>query len=373
MKSFSLSLPKKGLISPLHKELVSLFGVQYRLQYQDYIIPIFHLETVYKAVFKYYPALASTLLKSPRYKDVREHYRELKANALNFDSIASNFDFPCSNDMTPLPYQKSGVEEILTRYKQGFRGCMLSDVAGLGKTFQAIGVYSFFSMFNKDKLDCQFTNKFSYNKTNDKNGLVKYFEKNPKKHLTRAIVVTPNSLLKNWQQEFYKGTRANPQVNILTANSKPSDLDGAEILICNFNNLAKQKKNILQFGPDLVIVDEAHNISNNNSKRARTLKDICHNSKFTLLLTGTAIKNYIRDLRFLLYLIDPDFVWQDKVLYEDVFCNRVKTEYGYDSTGFSNQRLLRRILRMHYYIRRKKGQVLEQLPKKTVEYISVNI
>jgi SNF2 family DNA or RNA helicase len=355
MKTFSITIPYNR---QLDTKLIALYGMyKSRVNKQEYCFPVFHLETVYKLVYPIFPALITPLLTSPRYKQVRNYYQHLLSNARNSARTASNFDFNYTDDMTPMDYQKSGVELIYERFLQGFNGAILSDEPGTGKTSQAIWAYHTIKNYEIE----------NYNQSQ----LI--IENVEKKYLTRCLVICPNSVKGHWKDEWSKcASRLNPQVNILGADSNLTDL-GAEISIVNFDLLWKHRKMLRQKQFDFIILDEGHNFVNTTSKRGQVMKSLAEKCQFFLCLSGTPIKNYVFQLRTLLQFIDPNSIWDNKELYEKTFCDLKRGKYGKDRTGYSNLRMLKRILNMHYMIRRTKDQIENQLPKKEIKFIPIDI
>jgi len=344
MKFFYITLPKHY---HLHNELCSLFGVLYLLQYKQHAIPAFQLEQAQKIINKYFPAQSQRLLTSPRYKDARDFHSWLKGNISKSSEIAPRTNFACFGTLTPLPYQESGLESILERISHGMRGAILGDEPGLGKTCQAISVYNYFHS--------------------------KHVTKKDEKTLDTVLIVCPNSVKGNWGREWNKCAMPDYPVATIYADSLPSLIRTHKISIINNDLLHKFRKELIKKKFDYIIIDEAHNYAKGDSKRGRVLKQICANSKFTLALSGTPIKNYVRDLRNILSLIDPEFIWNNKKLYEKTFCDLKRGEYGNISTGASNIRMLTRILKMCYLIRRKKSDIEIQLPKKTRMFLPIEL
>jgi SNF2 family DNA or RNA helicase len=343
MKYFYFNLPKN---KPLHEELTSLYGVVFLVQYEQYAAPVFQFDFVFKTIFKYYPTNAKILLNSPRYKEVREHFVWLKDNIKNVNKTIPNSHFNFKSKLTPLPYQESGVEMILDRYDKGYKGALQGDVPGLGKTFQAILLYNAFVSYKK------------YEKFNKD---------------SKVLIVCPNSVKGNWKKEWEKCVCNKTEAYIVDSNTPKSAFDHHNIFVINNDILHKHRFVLRKQQFSYVIIDEIHYFCNSTSKRSKVLRDICSTSEFVLGMSGTPLKNYIRDIRHILQLIDPDFIWGNKRLFEKTFCDLKKGKYGMINTGASNQRLLSRILKMHYLIRRTKEDIENQLPEKRREFLSLDV
>jgi SWI/SNF-related matrix-associated actin-dependent regulator 1 of chromatin subfamily A len=258
----------------------------------------------------------------------------LERNKQNYAVKASSFNFPVPAGVVPRSYQKSGVEEILRRIEQGFKGCILGDEPGVGKSSQAI---------------------FLANYLNFKS----------------ILVVCPNSIKLNWRKEFNKFSTKSENPVVIAPNSTKLNIIQAKICIINYDILHKFKKVLVNKAFDYCIVDEGHNFSNEKTKRTQALVSVLETTSFNLFLTGTPISNRVKDLRNVLNLVDPDPMWNNWFKYAKQFCALKKGKYGWDDSGSSNLRMLSNILKHCYLIRRKKSDILQDLPEKNIVYIPV--
>lgn len=125
-----------------------------------------------------------------------------------------------------------------------------ADEMGLGKTLQAIAVQQ------SDDLNC--------------------------------VVVCPNTIKFNWQQEFFKFTDYDKSMVKI-------GLTPAKVNIVNYEKLSKVDKLISK--AQIVIFDEAHYLKNLDSKRTKYAHDLIKKYKpeRLILLTGTPVKERIAD------------------------------------------------------------------------------
>ncbi|MCG0277947.1 MAG: DEAD/DEAH box helicase [Thermanaeromonas sp.] len=110
-------------------------------------------------------------------------------------------------------------------------------------------------------------------------------------------------------------------------------------------------KGIMDWLPDLVILDEAHRVKNPNAKRTQTickLLDLIPNRR-VIILTGTPVRNHGGEARQLITLIDPFYGKKAK-----------------------NDSLLRASLAF-VMLRRKKQDVMEQLPSIIRQTVEIDI
>jgi SWI/SNF-related matrix-associated actin-dependent regulator of chromatin subfamily A-like protein 1 len=206
-----------------------------------------------------------------------------------------------------------------------------------------------------------------------------------------AIVVCPLSVKLNWKKEIEKWR---PEFNVFVSrNSRDFHLPGfGEVVICNYENLPEYlevKKTSLKSKPwDLtvlwpnsdmanhsknltVVIDEAQKVKNYKTKRSKRVKGLCLNAKHVWGLTGTPLENRPEDLYGILDCLRMQQVvfgsWKRFVEY----MNGYKNSWGSYEWGDPNpivKELLRRVM-----LRRKREDVLKDLPDKTYSYIKVDV
>ncbi|KAL4421506.1 hypothetical protein ABPG75_010797 [Micractinium tetrahymenae] len=179
------------------------------------------------------------------------------------------------------PHQVAGVQfmfKCLAGLRhQEFRGCIQSDSMGLGKTFQSIC--------------CMWMLLTS--------GIAR------KPTCSRALVITPTSLVANWGREVDKwlGGRIKPTVIEDAAQLKlelgrlgtmyvPPGREKAHVYIMSYDVFRlNQASPALVYSKkfELVICDEAHRLQNGQSKINQAIFGLP--AKLRLLLTGTPIQN----------------------------------------------------------------------------------
>ena len=238
-------------------------------------------------------------------------------------------------------YQIVGINWLSLLFDQRL-SCILADDMGLGKTCQVIAF------------------------------LAHLLEKGVK---GPHLIIVPGSTLENWLREFsvfcpklkvepyYGGQKDRPEIrdkieaNIATIN----------VVVTTYDLAAKKDDNkfLRRLNPVCCVYDEGHFLKNSTSARYQTLMRI--NAQFRLLLTGTPLQNNLRELISLLGFILPSVFQEHIEDLEVIFSHRAKTTDSTESHAalLSTQRTSRaKSMMSPFVLRRKKQQVLKQLPEK---------
>jgi SNF2 family DNA or RNA helicase len=162
-------------------------------------------------------------------------------------------------------FQKDAVIGAINKLEK-YKGCILADSVGLGKTFSALGIIKYYEMRNKD-----------------------------------VLVLCPKKLEANWNTY-----RHNDKTNILAADRMRYDVlfhtdisrdrgtsNGRNLEAVNWGNYG------------LIVIDESHNFRNNNTvvgkenRYQRLLRKIIQEGIETkvLMLSATPVNNRFNDLR----------------------------------------------------------------------------
>lgn len=241
-------------------------------------------------------------------------------------------------------YQLLGVNWLNLLYRSHL-SCILADQMGLGKTIQVI---SFFAHLKS--------------------------QGNKGPHL----VVVPSSTLENWCREFarfapsiavqtyYAGKEERVELRetlIDTQRCKSRTDSGWEVLITTYNLAQGDNRDRKFFRTvewDSCVFDEGHILKNFQSQRYQTL--LKFGSKWRLLLTGTPLQNNLQELVSLLNFILPEQFSESMSSLREIF--KVK---GDSKISLLSQERVSRAKKMltPFVLRRRKDQVLKDLPKKT--------
>ncbi|WP_375783541.1 DEAD/DEAH box helicase [Bradyrhizobium sp. Pha-3] len=229
------------------------------------------------------------------------------------------------------PYQ---VEGALFAVRAG--RALIGDDMGLGKTIQAIAATEI---------------------------LAQHFG------VSRVLVICPTSLKYQWQSEIarFTGRDGENAARVIGGGRAQRHKDYALDDFCKITNYEKLKPDldlIAAWAPELVIVDEAQRVKNWNTIASRALKRI--DSAYAIVLTGTPLENKLEELVSIVQFVDQHRLgptW--KLLHE----HQVKDEAG-RVTGYTGLEKIGQTL-APIMIRRRKSEVLRQLPSRTDQNLLV--
>ncbi|MEJ2547969.1 MAG: DEAD/DEAH box helicase, partial [Gemmatimonadota bacterium] len=231
-----------------------------------------------------------------------------------------------------FPHQVEGVAFLLRR-----RRAILADDMGLGKTRQSITAM----------------------KVEEPEG--------------PYLVICPASVKRNWEREI-RAVLAEASVLILSGAPQPHDppLPKAEWTVINYDILTRHEARLAAVPWRGVIVDEAHYLKNQKSKRSRSARKLVDGLRDPVvhMLTGTPLTNRPRDLFALLQLAGHP-LGRSFLSFAKRYCAAYQTEYGWVTDGASNLEELALTLR-GLMLRRTKDEVLE-LPPKLRTWLGVEI
>ena len=237
-----------------------------------------------------------------------------------------NVDYSKYDHRPPLGHQKEAIEKLLKNDK-----FILADDMGLGKTTSTI---------------------------------IASLESGAKK----VLIICPASLKLNWEREIRNYTEKSVYI------CEGKKYEDADFIITNYDILknfhdTKDKENslILKSNFDLVIIDEAHYVSNAQAQRTKLIMDLTKNIKKLWLLTGTPMTSRPMNYYNILKLIDSP-VSQNWMAYAIRYCGgyqfRVGNKKVWNVTGASNLEELRERT-SRQILRRLKTDVLD-LPDKII-------
>ena len=273
--------------------------------------------------------------------NANRRYRQL---ILNMDLVNdTEISVPASLASLLRPYQANGYRWIRTLKQCGFGG-ILADDMGLGKTLQALT----FLLSEKEA-----------GKSGDE---------------LRTLIITPASLVYNWEKEIKRftpdlkckvisGSAAERKELLAQAAGTDPALD-ADVWITSYDLL---KRDIAGY-EDLTfanqIIDEAQYIKNHNTQASKSVRLV--RSGFRLALTGTPIENRLSELWSIFDFLMPGFL-----LGYQGFRETYEESIVHGENSDASDRL--RTLVHPFILRRLKRDVLLELPDKLEKSISVRL
>ena len=185
-------------------------------------------------------------------------------------SSGEDISLPVGLKATLYNYQKTGYEWLRFMVKET-GGCLLGDEMGLGKTLQVITVV--LSLL-RDKQ-------------------------------SPILVVAPVSLLENWRLEC---KRFAPTIRTCIHHGSQRtglyrELLLYDVVIISYNTAVSDLSMLKMVNWSLVVLDEAQNIKNPYSERAKAVKRIPRNS--SIAISGTPFENHILDVWSLVDFVLP--------------------------------------------------------------------
>jgi SNF2-related domain/Helicase conserved C-terminal domain len=229
-----------------------------------------------------------------------------------------------------FPYQREGVRRAVTTGR-----LLLADDMGLGKTAQAVATCHALWKLGK---------------------------------VRRGLLIVPASLKPQWLREWESFSDVPVRLVEGSAGERHAFYGaGKGFLISNYEQAVRDLAVMRAWAPDLVVLDEAQRIKNWQTKTAASVKQL--EPAFRLVLTGTPLENRLDELASLLDWVDDTALepkWRLSpwhTLHEDG-----KRE----AAGARHLDTLRARLAPSF-LRRRKQEVLQQLPVRTDTRVPVEL
>lgn len=186
------------------------------------------------------------------------------------------------------------------------------------------------------------------------------------------VVVCPASVKYVWESEarHHFGLRAEV---LEGTRSRGDGLAGKpQLVVLNYDILSHRMEYLLSLRPQLVVFDESQYLMSRSALRTKQARVLCHNVPHVLCLSGTPILNRPADLWPSLNILRPD-KFPGFWAFAMKFCGARRTFYGWDVRGSSNADELFQLLTKTVMIRRKKEDVLKDLPPKRRSIVPLEI
>lgn len=229
-------------------------------------------------------------------------------------------------------FQRIGVRRGHKKFKNRF---LLADDMGLGKTVQ--GLWS---------AKC-------------------FWKKWP------IVVVCPAFLKWNWEVEV---DRHLGMTRYTLEGRKTHPIPKCRVIIVNYEILGDWLDEIAKVNPRGVLVDEYQYIKNRETKRSKHTVTLCRNygRRRLILMSGTPIEKKPAEIWVALNLLRPD-LYPTFRPFGVRYCKPERTPWGMKYNGADRTDELNRILKKTCMIRRRKVDVLKDLPPKRRMVIPVKL
>ncbi|NMA43662.1 MAG: hypothetical protein GX946_09820 [Oligosphaeraceae bacterium] len=218
-------------------------------------------------------------------------------------------------------YQREGFTWLYRLDALGAGACLADDM-GLGKTIQAITLIL------------------------------------SKAHEGPSLVIAPTSVCANWQLEFQRFAPSLKIVTLGNAERKETLAALTEncVLISSYGLLQSENEQFSGISWRVAVLDEAQAIKNYHAKRSQAAMNI--RAQFRLVTTGTPVENNLNELWAVFRFINPGLLGT-----RESFQRR----FGIPIEREGNKEVMQRLTSLikPFLLRRRKDQVLTELPPKT--------
>lgn len=272
------------------------------------------------------PALEDFISLVPHFK-ADKHWKE-QQNKLQ-KAFAATFKPPTNFSKLLRGYQTEGFEWLSRLAAWGVGACLADDM-GLGKTVQALTLVQ----------------------SRGTEGA--------------TLVVAPASVCRNWKAETEKFAPtlkpylfADEDRQTLIENAGAND-----IIIVTYDLLQRETELFINKKFHTIILDEAQAIKNRQTKRSETAMQL--QGDFKMIMTGTPLENHLGELWNLFQFINPGLLASPQI-FQERFVNPIE-KYKDEKRREQLKRLIK-----PFILRRRKDDVLKELPAKTEITLTVEL
>jgi SNF2 family DNA or RNA helicase len=257
---------------------------------------------------------------------------ELKGEEKRSWQALNHFEAIDSLDLSLLksnlrPYQDTGLKWLWFLYDQRLSGLLCDDM-GLGKTHQAMALLA--ATFKKSQ-----GSKF--------------------------LVACPTSVIFHWQDKL---KRFLPDLKVYTLYGNTRDINdfvqNYDLLLTSYGVLRVEQIPLSHIPFELAVFDEAQIAKNHLSQTHKAL--LALQARMKLGLTGTPIENRLRELKALFDVVLPSYMPSEEK-YRELFVTPIEKD-GDEKA----KQLLAKFIKP-FVLRRKKSEVLLELPEKVEEVV----
>ncbi|MGC8663916.1 MAG: DEAD/DEAH box helicase [Thermoplasmata archaeon] len=247
----------------------------------------------------------------------------------------SSVGVPESFKGTLREYQIKGLSWLQYMTDYGFGACLADDM-GLGKTVQSIALI-----------------------------LLDQKQKKP------SLIVCPMSIVENWVKEIHKfapGLRVlvHHGVERLGGKNFLNKIKENDVVITTYSILQRDIADMSKPEWNYIILDEAQNIKNPETKQARAVKQLYGSKK--IALTGTPIENRLTELWSIMEFLNPGYLGSFKSFRENF---AIPVEKNHDT---NKAKILKQMVQP-FILRRLKTDknIIKDLPEKMEMKVFCNL
>ena len=322
----SLLLPSGRLASLLHPEFIKLKKI------------ILSAETVTKniedgnfSVTRFQVGWYEELKKLGNVARETAAWQEA-VSALRLDSAPVLLPQPIAFNGTLRNYQLDGYSWMHTLYTKHLGG-VLADEMGLGKTVQTISL------------------------------LLKIQEQNPN---FSALIIAPTSVVENWEMELQKfsPTLSHTVLRSGDRSAQLKSLSKYNIVVTSFALLIRDFEYVKDVEWECLILDEAQNLKNYNSRGYFLVRQLRAQCRFAL--TGTPMENNLNELWSILSLTAPG-LFPSLERFGEHFRRPIEKQSDALALGHLRARI------KPFMLRRKKDLVEKDLPARVEQVLPLEM
>jgi SNF2 family DNA or RNA helicase len=225
---------------------------------------------------------------------------------LSGKSAIERVDLPAGFNGTLRPYQATGLSWLCTLHELGFGACLADDM-GLGKTIELI----VFLLHERA--------------TEAKKAKSKPESKSVAEIDTKAeppgpsLLICPMSVVGNWTRELAKFS---PSLRAmvhhgperLSEDAFAKEAETCDIVVTTYATAQRDEDTLSRVRWEHLVLDEAQNIKNPNTKQTRAIKRLV--SDHRIALTGTPVENRLSELWSIMDFLNPGYLGNAKSFHE---------------------------------------------------------
>jgi len=212
-------------------------------------------------------------------------------------------DVPSSFNGTLRPYQATGLSWLCTLQELGFGACLADDM-GLGKTIELIA-------FLLHKRAAEAKSRLE---------LKSFAEIDTKAEPSGpSLLICPMSVVGNWTREL---TKFSPSLKAmvhhgperLSEDAFAKEAETCDIVVTTYATALRDEDTLSRVRWKHLVLDEAQNIKNPNTKQTRAIKRLV--SDHRIALTGTPVENRLSELWSIMDFLNPGYLGNAKGFHE---------------------------------------------------------